>query len=114
MHAQSSNAASSRNHYEATCVEWRESRVHTVRLAMDGMTPETLARFDGENGGEIYISFDGKVGGAGLGVDLETYQTDHVKNPGGSLSSGKWTWRSRSMPMIFFLGDWGDSLAGNV
>jgi hypothetical protein len=35
-------------------------------------------------------------------VDLETYQTDHVKNPGGSLSSGKWTWRSRSMPMIFF------------
>lgn len=27
---------------------------------MDGMTPETLARFDGENGGEIYISFDGK------------------------------------------------------
>lgn len=28
---------------------------------MDGMTPETLARFDGENGGEIYISFDGKV-----------------------------------------------------
>jgi predicted heme/steroid binding protein len=56
---------------------------------MDGMTPETLARFDGENGGEIYISFDGKVGGAGLGVDLETYQTDHVKNPGGSLSSGK-------------------------
>ena len=35
---------------------------------MSRMSPETLARFDGENaGGEIYISFDGKVMGGNRG-----------------------------------------------